>query len=44
MRAALGSRGGVFDHRQFVERVLEAGPLPPLLMRRVVLESYGLAS
>ncbi len=41
VRAALGSR---FDHRQFVERVLEAGPLPPLLMRRVVLQSYGLAS
>ena len=41
VRAALGSR---FNHRQFVERVLEAGPLPPLLMRRVVLESYGLAS
>ena len=36
---ALGDR---FDHRGFVERVLEAGPLPPLLLRRAVLESYGL--
>jgi uncharacterized protein (DUF885 family) len=41
LRAALGER---FNHRQFVERVLEAGPLPPLLLRRVVLESYGLPS
>jgi len=41
VRAATGS---VFDHRRFVERVLEAGPLPPLLLRRVVLESFGLPS
>lgn len=39
VRAALGAR---FDHREFVERVLGAGPLPPLLLRRVVLEQYGL--
>jgi uncharacterized protein (DUF885 family) len=39
VRAALGDR---FEHRRFVERVLEAGPLPPALLRRVVLEAYGL--
>ncbi len=39
VHSALGTR---FDHRDFVEQVLGAGPLPPLLMRRVVLEHYGI--
>ncbi len=38
--AALGER---FTEKEFVERVLEAGPLPPALMRRAVLHAYGLS-
>ncbi|OGT95590.1 MAG: hypothetical protein A2083_05250 [Gemmatimonadetes bacterium GWC2_71_9] len=40
-QAALGDR---FSEKQFVERVLEAGPLPPALLRRAVREAYGLAN
>ena len=33
--------GDRYDHRIFVERVLELGPLPLALLRRAVLESYA---
>ncbi len=36
---ALGPR---FSERDFVEKVLEAGPLPLALLRRAVLDAYGL--
>ncbi len=39
VRAALGPR---FSEKDYVERVLEAGPLPPALLRRAVLYAYGL--
>lgn len=38
------SLGGRFSEKDFVEKVLEAGPLPPALMRRAVLYAYGLGS
>lgn len=41
VRHALGDR---FDHKQFVEKVLEAGPLPLALLRRAVLYAYGLGN
>ncbi len=41
VQASLGAR---FGEREFVERVLEAGPLPPALLRRAVLHAYGLGS
>ena len=40
VRASLGDR---FDHKVFVERVLEAGQLPLALLRRSVLYSYGIS-
>jgi len=39
VRAALGPR---FSEKDFVEKVLEAGPLPLALLRRAVLYAYGL--
>lgn len=41
-RDVMAAAGARFDERQFVERVLEAGPLPPALMRRAVLAAYGM--
>jgi hypothetical protein len=41
VKAALGPR---FREKDFVEKVLEAGPLPLALLRRSVLYSYGLGS
>jgi len=38
VRQALGAR---FSEKDFVERVLEAGPLPPALLRRAVLHAYA---
>jgi uncharacterized protein (DUF885 family) len=35
--------GEQFSEKQFVERVLEAGPLPLALLRRAVRDAYGLA-
>jgi hypothetical protein len=37
---ALGSR---FSEKDFVEKVLEAGPLPLALLRRAVLHAYGIS-
>lgn len=34
-------QGAQFSEKQFVERVLEAGPLPLALLRRAVLDSYA---
>jgi len=39
IRQALGTR---FAERDFVEKVLGTGPLPPSLLRRAVLYAYGL--
>ncbi|HUL68847.1 MAG TPA: DUF885 domain-containing protein [Gemmatimonadales bacterium] len=39
IQAAVGNR---FTEKQYVERVLEAGPLPLALLRRAVLAAYGL--
>jgi uncharacterized protein (DUF885 family) len=39
VRAGLGAR---FSEKEFVEKVLEAGPLPLALLRRSVLYAYGL--
>lgn len=39
VKAALGPR---FSEKDFVEKVLEAGPLPLALLRRSVLYAYGL--
>jgi hypothetical protein len=41
VRQALGAR---FDHKVFVERVLEAGQIPLALLRRSVLHAYGLGN
>lgn len=41
VQSTLGRR---FSEKQFAERVLEAGPLPPALLRRAVREAYGLAN
>jgi hypothetical protein len=41
VRAALGAR---FREREFVEKVLQAGPLPLALLRRAVLYDYGLGN
>ena len=41
LQQALGPR---FSERDFVEKVLEAGPLPLALLRRAVLHAYGLGS
>ena len=41
VRAALGPR---FSEKDFVEKVLQAGPLPLALLRRAVLYDYGLGS
>jgi len=40
IQTAVGDR---FSEKQYVERVLEAGPLPLALLRRAVLAAYGLA-
>ncbi len=42
-RDVQAARGARFTEKEFVERVLEAGPLPPALLRRAVLHAYGLA-
>lgn len=39
VQRALGPR---FSEKDFVEKVLEAGPLPLALLRRAVLQAYGL--
>jgi uncharacterized protein (DUF885 family) len=39
VQQALGAR---FSEKDFVEKVLEAGPLPLALLRRAVLYAYGL--
>jgi hypothetical protein len=41
VKAALGTR---FSEKDFVEKVLEAGPLPLALLRRSVLYAYGLGN
>jgi hypothetical protein len=41
LQQALGAR---FSEKDFVEKVLEAGPLPLALLRRAVLHAYGLGS
>ncbi len=41
LRQALGPR---FTEKDFVEKVLEAGPLPLALLRRAVLHAYGLGN
>jgi hypothetical protein len=41
LQQALGPR---FSERDFIERVLAAGPLPLALLRRAVLYSYGLGA
>ena len=41
VRASLGDR---FSERDFVEKVLQAGPLPLALLRRAVLHAYGLGT
>jgi uncharacterized protein (DUF885 family) len=39
-----GELGDRFSEKQFVERVLEAGPLPLALLRRAVRDAYGLTN
>ena len=41
VKQALGAR---FSEKDFVEKVLEAGPLPLALLRRAVLNAYGLGN
>lgn len=41
VKAALGTR---FSEKDFVEKVLEAGPLPLALLRRSVMHAYGLGN
>jgi len=38
------AQGARFSEKDFVEKVLEAGPLPLALLRRAVLNAYGLGS
>jgi uncharacterized protein (DUF885 family) len=41
VQQAFGTR---FSEKDFVEKVLEAGPLPLALLRRAVLHAYGLGN